>query len=143
VLSVTSTYGKESCACRWNNWYNPFETGSWRHPRFRPTRFSWQEKGYVVKECGLCSCSLPSASKSPEHCAGTAPESVCLIMVAALRSQERQVPTGQMAVDSQVDAPKLLGAFERQDSPAIFGDRAGRWDSESGGVACPSRDEDD
>jgi hypothetical protein len=68
-----------------------------------------------------------------------APESVCLIMVAALRSQDRQVPTGQMGVDSQVDAPKLLGAFERQDSPpAIFGDRTGRWDSESGGVACPS-----
>jgi hypothetical protein len=29
-----------------------------------------------------------------------APESVCLIIVAALRSQDRQVPTGQMAVDS-------------------------------------------
>jgi hypothetical protein len=44
-----------------------------------------------------------------------------------------------MAVDSQVDAPKLLEALERQDPPpAIFGDRAGMWETESGGVACPS-----
>jgi hypothetical protein len=68
-----------------------------------------------------------------------APGSVGLVAVAALRGQDRQVPTGQMAVDSQVDALIRVGAIERQDSPpAIFGDGTGRGESESGGVACPS-----
>ena len=44
-----------------------------------------------------------------------------------------------MAVHFQVNALKQLGPIERQDSPpAIFGERAARWDLELGGVACPS-----
>jgi hypothetical protein len=46
-----------------------------------------------------------------------APESLNLVEVAALGREGRQVAAGEVALDSQVNAPELLGALECQDSP--------------------------